>query len=198
MEFSEKLQLLRKQKGWTQEQLAERIYVSRTAVSKWESGKGYPSIDSLKALAQVYDVTIDALLSGEELMTVAEGEVRMRKEKTLALLDVAALFLVLLPLYGKTIDGYIYSAMLWAPPDAVLPVRLCYWGVALGLVVIGLLAFHALHQEQCERARRFRRVGLVVSVIAVPFFIATGEPYAATLMFVLLLAKGLLLYKHND
>lgn len=37
MEFSEKLQLLRKQRGWTQEQLAERIYVSRTAVSKWES-----------------------------------------------------------------------------------------------------------------------------------------------------------------
>lgn len=68
MEFSEKLQLLRKQRGWTQEQLAERIYVSRTAVSKWESGKGYPSIDSLKALAQVYEVTIDALLSGEELM----------------------------------------------------------------------------------------------------------------------------------
>lgn len=48
------------------------------------------------------------------------------------------------------------------------------------------------------RARCFRRVTLVVSVIAVPFFIATGEPYAATLMFVLLLAKGLLLYKHND
>lgn len=114
MEFSEKLQLLRKQRGWTQEQLAERIYVSRTAVSKWESGKGYPSIDSLKALAQVYEVTIDALLSGEELMTVAEGEVRMRKETTLALLDVAALALVLLPLYGKTIDGYIYSAMLGA------------------------------------------------------------------------------------
>lgn len=198
MEFSEKLQLLRKQRGWTQEQLAERIYVSRTAVSKWESGKGYPSIDSLKALAQVYEVTIDALLSGEELMIVAEDEVRMRKETTLALLDVAALALVLLPLYGKTIDGYIYSAMLWAPPDIVLPVRLCYWGVALGLATIGLLALHALHQAQWERARRLKRVGLIVSGVAVPFFIATGEPYAATLMFVLLLAKGILLYKHND
>ena len=73
MEFSEKLQLLRKQRGWTQEQLAEHIYVSRTAVSKWESGKGYPSIDSLKALAQVYEVTIDGLLSGEKLMAVAAG-----------------------------------------------------------------------------------------------------------------------------
>ena len=38
MEFHEKLQALRHQKGWTQEELAQRLYVSRTAVSKWESG----------------------------------------------------------------------------------------------------------------------------------------------------------------
>ena len=48
MEFNEKLQLLRKQNNMTQEQLAEKLYVSRTAVSKWESGKGYPNIESLK------------------------------------------------------------------------------------------------------------------------------------------------------
>ena len=51
MEFNEKLQQLRKQKGITQEELAVAIYVSRTAISKWESGRGYPSIDSLKALS---------------------------------------------------------------------------------------------------------------------------------------------------
>ena len=47
MEFNEKLQSLRKNKGLTQEELAEALYVSRTAISKWESGRGYPSIDSL-------------------------------------------------------------------------------------------------------------------------------------------------------
>ena len=46
MEFHEKLQELRKQKGLTQEELAESLYVSRTAISKWESGRGYPNIDS--------------------------------------------------------------------------------------------------------------------------------------------------------
>lgn len=51
MEFSEKLQNLRKSRGWTQQELADKLYVSRTAVSKWESGKGYPNIDSLKSLA---------------------------------------------------------------------------------------------------------------------------------------------------
>ena len=46
MEFHEKLQALRKQRGLTQEELAQLLFVSRTAVSKWESGRGYPSIDS--------------------------------------------------------------------------------------------------------------------------------------------------------
>ena len=54
MEFNEKLQELRKQKGLTQEELAEMLYVSRAAVSKWESGRGYPNIDSLKAISKFF------------------------------------------------------------------------------------------------------------------------------------------------
>lgn len=46
LEFNEKLQELRKRKGLTQEEVAEALYVSRTAISKWESGRGYPGIDS--------------------------------------------------------------------------------------------------------------------------------------------------------
>ena len=54
MEFNKKLQELRKQKGLTQEELAEKLFVSRTAVSKWESGRGYPNIDSLKEIARFF------------------------------------------------------------------------------------------------------------------------------------------------
>lgn len=56
MEFNEKLQELRKQKGLTQEELAEALYVSRTAISKWESGRGYPNIDSLKAISNYFSL----------------------------------------------------------------------------------------------------------------------------------------------
>ncbi len=52
MEFHEKLQELKKQKGLAQEELAEKLYVSRTAISKWESGRGYPNIDSLKEISK--------------------------------------------------------------------------------------------------------------------------------------------------
>ena len=48
--------------GLTQEELAESLYVSRTAISKWESGRGYPNIDSLKAISKFFSVTIDELL----------------------------------------------------------------------------------------------------------------------------------------
>ena len=59
MYFNEKLQLLRKDNNMTQEELAEKLYVSRTAVSKWESGKGYPNIDSLKNISRLFSVSID-------------------------------------------------------------------------------------------------------------------------------------------
>ena len=74
MEFHEKLQELRKNRRMTQEELAEVLYVSRTAVSKWESGRGYPSIDSLKEISKFFSVSIDDLLSGEKLLSIAEKE----------------------------------------------------------------------------------------------------------------------------
>ena len=72
MEFHERLQALRKQKGLTQEQLACALHVSRTAVSRWESGRGYPNIDSLQDMAAFFCVTVDQLLSGEAAQTAAE------------------------------------------------------------------------------------------------------------------------------
>ena len=79
MEFHEKLQELRKNRGMTQEELAAVLYVSRTAVSKWESGRGYPSIDSLKEISKFFSVSIDDLLSGEKLLSIAEKENKYSK-----------------------------------------------------------------------------------------------------------------------
>ena len=80
MEFHEKLQALRKQKGLTQEELAASLYVSRTAISKWEAGRGYPSIESLRAIANFFSVTVDALLSPCEVLTIAEAHQKERQK----------------------------------------------------------------------------------------------------------------------
>ena len=62
MEFNEKLQQLRTGKNLTQEQLAEQLYVSRTAISKWESGVSDPSTTNLMALAKLFNMTPEELL----------------------------------------------------------------------------------------------------------------------------------------
>ena len=85
MEFHEKLQELRKNRGITQEELAESLYVSRTAISKWESGRGMPSIESLKAISKFFAVTLDELLSGEELLVIAEDD---HKQKEMRIRDL--------------------------------------------------------------------------------------------------------------
>lgn len=67
MTFGEKLKKLRQDNQLTQEQLAQKIFVTRTAISKWELDKGYPSIDSLKLLSNLFHVSIDDLLSNEDV-----------------------------------------------------------------------------------------------------------------------------------
>lgn len=66
MYFGEKLKRLRLEQHLTQEELASKLFVTRTAVSKWETGKGFPAIDSLKAIADLFDTTIDDLISDSE------------------------------------------------------------------------------------------------------------------------------------
>ena len=104
MEFNEKLQELRKKKGLTQDELAKSLYVSRTAISKWESGRGYPSIDSLKAIAKFFSVTVDELLSSEQILSIAEEDGKKcrahLKDLMFALLDISALLLLFLPLFA--------------------------------------------------------------------------------------------------
>lgn len=62
MNFCEKLQKLRKEKNLSQEQLADELNVSRQAVSKWESGQGYPEIDKIILISDFFKVSLDDLL----------------------------------------------------------------------------------------------------------------------------------------
>ena len=66
MIFSEKLQLLRKNKGYTQEEFAEKLNVSRQAVAKWESGQAYPDIANLIQISNMMNVTVDYLVRDQE------------------------------------------------------------------------------------------------------------------------------------
>lgn len=118
MEFNEKLQKLRTDQGLTQEGLAEKLYVSRTAVSKWESGRGYPSIDSLKLIAKYFHVTVDELICGEEMVTLAEQDIKESNKKygTLicGILDCFMLLLLFIPIFGQSDASKVLSVSLFS------------------------------------------------------------------------------------
>lgn len=69
MYFDERLRECRKQAGLSQEELADKLCVSRQAVTKWESGRGMPNIESLQDIAKLFNVSIDYLLENGEALT---------------------------------------------------------------------------------------------------------------------------------
>ena len=71
MMLQENLIRLRKQKGYSQEELAYQLGVSRQSVSKWESGSSIPELDRLVEISELYGVTLDELVKGES--SIAQG-----------------------------------------------------------------------------------------------------------------------------
>ena len=65
MTIQEKLKELRKELGLTQEEVAERLHVSRAAIARWETGKGIPDISNLITISEVFDISLDELIKGD-------------------------------------------------------------------------------------------------------------------------------------
>ena len=193
MEFNEKLQELRKNKGLTQEELAEKLFVSRTAVSKWESGRGYPSIDSLKEISRFFSVTVDELICPEEILSAAQEEKQALAGRTVSFLsnalDLLTAIALFLPVFG---NGN-------AAPAAVTLFGLTgvhAWVKITFLILIGLTALNGLCGLILLRFDRpvwnkHRLVtGMALSVLGVAVFIAARQPYAGIFFFALLIIKS--------
>lgn len=196
MEFHEKLRELRKSKGLTQEELAEALYVSRTAISKWESGRGYPNIDSLKEISNYFSISLDDLLSSEKILSIAEKEnkanLQSMCDSLLGLLDVCSFILIVFPLYPNLVNGFVYSVNLFAYTQTATRNRLLYWGIFVTLIVIGVIKL-LLTKLKLERYNRIMTgVSLGLSILTVLLLAITRESYALVLVFLLLVMKVLL------
>ena len=74
MEFGEKLRQSREAKGMTQQKLADRLFVTRQAVSRWECGARYPDLMTAKCISDILEVSMDELLSGDEFREYSEKQ----------------------------------------------------------------------------------------------------------------------------
>ena len=199
MTFGEKLKKLRTDNGLTQDELAEKIYVTRTAISKWESDRGYPNIDSLKAISKFFSVSIDDLLSSDEVLTIAEEDNKQKetrfKDLVYALLDLSIAMLLFLPFFAENTEGVIRSVSL-IMLDGVRPyLKAAYFTVVIGVFFAGVLA---LALQNCEKGfwlKNKTNISLMLGTVSVHLFVISSQPYAAVFAFVLLLVKVFILIK---
>lgn len=114
MEFGEKLKQLREEKGMTQQKIADKLYVTRQAVSRWECGARYPDLLTAKKIAEILEVSVDEMLSGEEIKLNVEKEPILVKpvENILqtVLYTIAAVAYLLISIFG--IYSYIPGELL--------------------------------------------------------------------------------------
>ena len=196
MEFHEKLQMLRHSENLTQEELADELFVSRTAISKWESGRGYPSIDSLKAIAKHFNVTIDELIGSEEIVTLAEQDKKDEKRKLTALicgtLDCFTAMLFFLPLFG---DHDATSVTIFAMTGVSAWLRIVLISVIALTALNGFCGVVIANFDKPVWDRHRLATGVALSIIGTILFISTRQPYAGIFFFCILIIKGFLLIK---
>lgn len=169
--------------------------MSRTAISKWESGRGYPSIDSLKEISHYFSVSIDDLLSSDEILCIAEKD-NEENEKRLqclvfGLLDVSVLMFFFLPFFGHDIGGTVRASSLLALSEIAFYLKVLYYTIVIAIVLSGILS---LAFQNCKKVF-LTRISLVLNATAVLLFMISPQPYACVLLFIFLAIKGLLLIK---
>ncbi|WP_304425633.1 helix-turn-helix transcriptional regulator [uncultured Adlercreutzia sp.] len=134
MELPQQLKANRERLGLTQEDVAQRIFVSRQTMSSWETGKTYPDVQSLLLLSKLFGVSIDSLVKGDvETMkeTIVKDAVRMER---LSIGMVGFLLAGVACLVGWD--------LIWDEPVAAVP--WLTWGVVVGMALFALCAALAM------------------------------------------------------
>ena len=149
MTFSEKISALRKQKGWSQEELAEKLMVTRQAVSKWESAQSMPDLDKLVQLSEALGVSTDYLLKDEQAQS---APVPATAEQTVKPRHVTQ----------EEARRYLQLQMA-AIPKTTLGVALCVWSpiALIGLPVLRSTFNWGFPEEICSG------IGLCVLLVMV-------------------------------
>ena len=196
MEFHEKLQELRKSRGLTQEELADILYVSRAAVSKWESGRGYPNIDSLKEISKFFSVSIDDLLSGEKLLFIAEKENKLNLRNIFDLIfgiiDLFFIAPIVLPLYPDVIDGYVFSVPLYEYTNVSHVNLFIYWFIFISMITVGITKVILSKFKSDKFNGLLTGFSLIINILAVLILSLTREAYAVSVVFLIFTVKGII------
>ena len=198
MEFNEKLQELRKSRSMTQEELAESLFVSRTAISKWEQGRGYPSLDSLKEISRFFSVSLDDLICSEEIISAAADEKKECMNKYISLicnmLDILLALLLFLPVFGNGADNPA-SVSLYAITGLSSWIRYVFTALISISVLNGICGIIISRFEKPVWNHHRLVTGMLLSIACAAVFILTRQPYAGIICLAIMVVKGLMIGK---
>lgn len=201
MTFGEKLKKLRNESGLTQDELAERLYVTRTAISKWETNKGYPNIESLKTIASFFSITVDDLLSSDEILTIADEEQKQARKRFIdlifGLLDICNSLLLFLPLFASKGGDIIKESSLLMLSGVSDYLKIAYFVIVIGTVVFGILTLVLSGCMANIWIRSKIKISLALGVLSVLLFMISLQAYAAVFAFSLFVIKVILLLRKN-
>ena len=199
MDFQDKLKELRKNRGLTQEELAQALFVSRTAISKWESGKGYPNIDSLKAISKYFCVSLDDLLSTDEIVTIAEedGKQKERHLRNLVfgLLDCSIAMFLFLPFFGQRVDGVIQEVSVLMLTEEEIYIKIPYLIIVFSMTVWGILMLALRDCQVSFWLQKKDKISLGLGAVGALLFMISRQPYASAYLFLILVIQALMLIK---
>lgn len=152
MIFGEKLKQEREKRGWSQTELSEKIHVSRQSVSKWETGKNYPSIEVIIDLSDLFGMTIDELLRSDEELTekVIQDSKQLAHPKWKAFFDslfLLGVFLLLVKLVTLGLDYFAGTEMLLV--EGKFPKFIMNF-LPLALMIIGGMGSDGLKDKYVE------------------------------------------------
>lgn len=178
MEFKNKLKNLRQEKNITQQELAKTIFVSRSAIAKWENGLGIPSDANLKALCDFFDVDENWLLDKKDL----KGEIKLNKlQKRNIIISIFGMIIPIIfilfsiaPLYHfNYVPGQVYPMVYWAPVSMISFLGAA-WGT-IGYIVWGATAIFSVLSISVSQLKKFTVqcfwVNCVLLILSILIFI---------------------------
>ncbi|MBB1110609.1 helix-turn-helix transcriptional regulator [Limosilactobacillus sp. pH52_RY] len=159
MKFADKMKLYRRQKGWTQQDVAERLLISRKTISSWENGRSYPDIFMLVQISDLYHVSLDDLLREDHEMInnyKEEHTMNAKKDNTFTISYIIN-FLSCIYFLLQTI-GLVKTTSLSSIWRVVL-------GVMFGIALLNV--YYLISKCDWKKFKGQEKVGVIITLIII-------------------------------
>lgn len=193
MEVNKKIQKLRKENNLTQDQLAERLGVSKIYVARIENGKILPSVKDIKNIARILDVNVSDLTSFDDLIFIAENDNynRLDRKTTLffAILDILSISFIFMPFYVK--NNNVMTLIELKPLSSLL--YIAYLVLLIVSFIVGVLEIIFSANNKKNKLKNVKIISVVVYAFSILIFALSKQSYITAFLFLFLMIKILFL-----